>query len=87
LYFFKKIYTKKIIDKIKNFEKRPEEIYIYFDFLKVFWYPFPAPFLGKGVKRKVFLTKMVFEGRATTQSLYLFKKCLTKKKLFETKNA
>ncbi len=25
--FFQKIYTKKIIDKIKNFEKRPEEIY------------------------------------------------------------
>jgi hypothetical protein len=32
---------------------------------------------------KLFLTKMVFEGRATTQSLYLFKKWLTKKNLFE----
>ena len=46
------------------------------------WYPFPAPFLRKGVKRKVFLTKMVFEGRATTQTKIIFSKNGWQKKSF-----
>jgi len=44
------------------------------------WYPFPAPFLGKGVKRKVFLTKMVFlfwfsEGKLTKTTFLLENLC------------
>ncbi len=52
------------------------------------WHPFPAPFLGKGVKRKVFRRKTLYLFKNTifvrkTKSLYLFKKWLTKKNLFE----